>query len=52
MDAKQLLKKHLELNIPKGEYRSAKQLEQLRYDSAIGAINEALELNKKDEPKK
>lgn len=48
MDAKQLLKKHLELNIPKGVYHSEKQLQQLRYDSAIDAINEALQIN---EPK-
>lgn len=42
MDAKQLLKKHLDLNIPKGVYLSEKQLVQLRHDSAIDAINEAL----------
>ena len=49
MDAKKLLKKHLDKNIPKGEYRSEKQLEQLRYDSAIDAINEALIISTKSD---
>lgn len=43
MDAKKLLKKHLDLNIPKGVFMSGKQLEQANYDASIGAINEALE---------
>ena len=42
MDAKKLLKKHLDLNIPKGVFMSGKQLEQANYDASIGAINEAL----------
>lgn len=42
MDAKKLLKKHLDLNIPNGVWRSAKQLEQANYDASIDAINEAL----------
>lgn len=42
MDAKKLLKKHLDLNTPKGTHLSEKQMEQIRYDASIGAINEAL----------
>ena len=42
MDAKKLLKKHLDINIPKHEYKSEKQLIQLRYDASIDAINEAI----------
>ncbi len=42
LDAKKLLKKHLDKNIPKGEYRSEKQLAQLHYEASIDAINEAL----------
>ena len=42
MDAKKLLKKHLDLNTPKGTHLSEKQMEQVRYDASIGAINEAL----------
>jgi len=42
MDAKKLLKKHLELNIPKGIFLSPKQIEQHTYDATIDAINEAL----------
>ena len=42
MDAKKLLKKHLDIHIPKGEYISEKQLIQLRYDASIDAINEAI----------
>lgn len=42
MDAKKLLKKHLDLNTPKGEYLSDKQMVQVHYDASIGAINEAL----------
>jgi hypothetical protein len=45
MEAKKLLKKHLDIHIPKGEYRSEKQLIQLRYDASIGAINEALNIH-------
>lgn len=43
MEAKKLLKKHLDLNIPKGVFISEKQMEQAKYDASIGAINEALE---------
>lgn len=42
MDAKKLLKKHLEIHIPKGIHLSEKQMEQARYDASIDAINEAL----------
>jgi hypothetical protein len=42
MDAKKLLKKHLDLNTPKGTYLSSKQLQQSYNDAVIGAINEAL----------
>jgi hypothetical protein len=42
MEAKKLLKKHLDIHIPKVEYRSEKQLIQLRYHACIDAINEAL----------
>lgn len=42
MDAKKLLKKHLDRHIPKDEWRSEKQLIQHRYDASIDAINEAL----------
>ena len=42
MDAKKLLKKHLELNILKGVFMSGKQLVQANYDASIDAINEAL----------
>jgi hypothetical protein len=42
MDAKKLLKKHLDLNTPKDTYLSEKQMEQVRYDASISAINEAL----------
>lgn len=42
MDAKKLLKKHLDLNTPKGTHLSEKQMEQVRYDASIAAINEAL----------
>lgn len=42
MDAKSLLKKHLDLLIPKGIYSSPKQLENYRYEATINAINEAL----------
>lgn len=45
MEAKKLLKKHLDIQIPKGEYRSEKQLTQLRNDACIDAINEALSIN-------
>ena len=47
MDAKKLLKKHLDLNTPKGTYLSEKQMEQVRYDASIGAINEALDFKTK-----
>lgn len=42
MEAKKLLKKHLDIHIPKGVFISGKQLEQANYDASIGAINEAL----------
>ena len=45
MEAKKLLKKHLDIHIPKSEYRSGKQLIQLRYDASIDAINEALTIH-------
>tara|TARA_R110000782_G_scaffold124173_1_gene215724 strand:- start:66 stop:311 length:246 start_codon:yes stop_codon:yes gene_type:complete len=51
MEAKKLLKKHLDIHIPKGEYRSKKQLIQLRYDASIDAINEALTIHSVVVPK-
>ena len=46
MDAKKLLKKHLDLNIPKDVYLSDKQLDMYRNDAIKDAINEAYELGK------
>jgi len=46
MDAKKLLKKHLDLNIPKDVYLSDKQLDMYRNDTIKDAINEAYELGK------
>ncbi len=48
MDAKKLLKKHLDLNTPKGIYLTDKQLKQIYYDATIDAINEALNTLKQD----
>jgi hypothetical protein len=42
LNAKKLLKKHLDINIPKDKFRSVKQLAQLHYEASIDAINEAL----------
>ncbi len=42
MDAKKLLKKHIDLNTPKGIYLSDRQLIQIHYEASINAINEAL----------
>ncbi len=42
MDAKKLLKKHIELKTPKGIYLSDRQLAQIQYEATINAINEAL----------
>lgn len=42
MEAKKLLKKHMDLNIPNGIHLSEKQLEQAKYDASIGAIEEAI----------
>jgi hypothetical protein len=46
MDAKKLLKKHLDLLIPKGQYLSDKQIDQLRYEASINALNEVIESSK------
>lgn len=46
MEAKKILKKHLNIHIPKGKYRSEKELIQLRYDASIDAINEALNVQR------
>lgn len=43
MKPKNLLSKHLKLHIPEGQYRSEKQLVQLRRDAALDAIQEALD---------
>lgn len=47
MDAKKLLKKHLDIHIPKGVWLSPKQIEQATYEATIDAINEALQTPKK-----
>lgn len=44
MNAKKLYAKHLDLLTPKGVWQSAKQLEQIKYEATINAINEALEI--------
>ena len=46
MDAKELYKKHLKLNTPK-EWVSQKQMEMIKYEATIDAINEALTINNK-----
>ena len=45
MNAKKLLKKHLDINTPKNKYLSEKQLINLRYEASINAINEALNMH-------
>ena len=44
MDSKKLYKKHLKLLTPK-QWVSEKQMELIKYEAAISAIDEALEMN-------
>jgi len=51
MDAKKLYKKHLKLATPK-HWISPKQMEMIKYNASIDAINEALEMGKIEKKKR
>lgn len=52
LNAKKIYQKHLDMQISDDEYLSPKQLESLKYEATMGAMNELIDLIKADHSNK